>query len=95
MVVLEQILWWALQLFFYAMLGRLVVDMVLSINPNFRPRGLVLVIFEIVLTLTDPVIKLVRRVIKPVRFGTIQLDFGWTVVVFGIFFLQGLVSNIA
>lgn len=95
MVVLEQILWWALQLYFYAMLGRLVVDMAISINPSFRPKGLVLVVFEIVLSVTDPVIKSVRRVIKPIRFGTIQLDFGWTVIVFGIFFLQSLVSNIA
>lgn len=89
------VLWWALQVYFYALVARLVVDMVLSVNPGYRPRGLVLVIFEIVLTLTDPPLKLIRKIIKPVRLGAIQLDFGWTILVFAIFFLQRLVLSIA
>ena len=89
------VLWWALQVYFYALVARLVVDMVLSVNPGYRPRGLVLVIFEIVLTLTDPPLKLIRKIIKPVRLGAIQLDFGWTILVFAIFFLQRLVLSVA
>lgn len=89
------VLWWALQVYFYALVARLVVDMVLSVNPGYRPRGLMLVIFEIVLTLTDPPLKLIRKIIKPVRLGAIQLDFGWTILVFAIFFLQRLVLSVA
>jgi len=29
---------------------------------------------------TDPPLKLVRRVVKPIRFGGAQLDFAWSIV---------------
>jgi len=94
MTLLVAILHWALQVYFYLMVARLVVDLVLSVNPNWRPRGLILVLVELFYTLTDPPIKLVRRFIKPLRFGGLALDFGWTVVVFAIGILQSLLSRL-
>ncbi|WP_296631526.1 YggT family protein [Rhodoluna sp.] len=95
MGLLALILWWALEVYFYLLIGRLLVDMVTSINPSFRPKGIILVLFEVILTLTDPPLKLVRRIIPPLRMGAIQLDFGWTLLVFAIFFLQSMVRFIA
>ena len=95
MGLLALILWWVLEVYFYLLIGRLLVDMVTSVNPGFRPKGIVLVLFEIVLTLTDPPLKLIRRLIPPLRMGAIQLDFGWTLLVFAIFFLQSMVRSIA
>jgi len=95
MGALAVILWWALQIFFLAMVGRLIIDLLLSVNRGWRPSGLVLILVESVMTVTDPVIKAVRKVIKPVRLGAIQLDLGWTVIVFAIFFLQRIVLSLA
>lgn len=92
---LAVIIWWALQIFFLAMVGRLIIDLLLSVNRGWRPSGLVLVLVESVMTVTDPPIKAVRKVIKPIRLGAIQLDLGWTVIVFGIFFLQRIVLSFA
>ena len=89
------LLWWLLQIYFFALVARLFIDLVLSANPSWRPSGILLPIIEIVMTITDPSLKLVRRVIKPVRLGVIQLDLGWTVLVFAIFFLQRLVLSLA
>jgi len=89
------IIWWALQIFFLAMVGRLIIDLLLSVNRGWRPSGLVLVLVESVMTVTDPPIKAVRKVIKPVRLGAIQLDLGWTVIVFAVFFLQRIVLSFA
>lgn len=89
------IIWWVLQIFFLAMIGRLIIDLLLSVNRGWRPSGLVLVLVESVMTVTDPPIKAVRKIIKPVRLGAIQLDFGWTLIVFAIFFLQRIVLSIA
>ena len=94
MNVLVVALWWALQLYFWLMIARFVVDLVLSVNPTWRPRSLVLVITEIVMTLTDPPLKLVRRFIKPLRMGSISLDFGWTLVLLAISLLQNLLSRL-
>lgn len=94
MTVLVVALWWALQLYFWLMIARFVVDLVLSVNPSWRPRGLILVLTEIVMTLTDPPLKLVRRFIKPVRMGSISLDFGWTLVLLAISLLQNLLARL-
>ena len=94
MPVLVAVLQWALQLYFYLLVGRLIADLVLSVNPNWRPRGLLLVLVELIYTLTDPPIKLVRRFIKPVRLGGIALDFGWTIIVFAIGLLQSLLARL-
>jgi YggT family protein len=94
MSMLVAVLQWALQIYFYLMVTRLIADLVLSVNPSWRPRGLILVIVELIYTLTDPPIKLVKRFIKPVRFGGIALDFGWTIIVFAIGLLQSLLSRL-
>jgi YggT family protein len=93
MNVLVAVLQWALQLYFYLLVARLIADLVLSVNPNWRPRGLILVIVELIYTLTDPPIKFVRKFIKPLRFGGIALDFGWTVLVLAIGLLQSLLAR--
>jgi YggT family protein len=95
MSILVVALWWALQLYFYLLIARFVVDLVLSVNPSWRPRGLVLIATEIVMTLTDPPLKLVRRFIKPVRVGSISLDFGWTLLLLIVSLLQNLLARIA
>ncbi|MEO0060401.1 MAG: hypothetical protein RL343_19 [Actinomycetota bacterium] len=89
------ILWWLLQAYFFALVARLFIDLALSVNPSLRPAGILLPIIEIIMTITDPALKLVRRIIPPIRLGAIQLDLGWTALVFAIFFLQRLVLSVA
>ncbi len=89
------ILWWLLQAYFFALVARLFIDLARSVNPRWRPAGLILPIVEVVMTITDPALKLMRRIIPPIRLGVIQLDLGWTVLVFAIFFLQRLVLSVA
>jgi YggT family protein len=88
------IAYWALQLYFYALIGRLILDLLMSLNPAFRPRGLLLPIAEIIFTLTDPPLRLLRQYIKPVRMGAISLDFAWTALVLGVVFAQNLVRGL-
>ena len=89
------ILWWLLQAYFFALVARLFIDLALSVNPGLRPSGILLPIVEIIMTITDPALKLARRIIRPIRLGAIQLDLGWTALVFAIFFLQRLVLSVA
>jgi len=95
MGALAVLIWWLLQIYFLAMIGRLIVDLLLSVNRGWRPSGPVLILVESVMTVTDPPLKAVRKIIKPVRLGAIQLDFGWTLIVFAIFFLQRIVLSFA
>ena len=95
MGLIAVVLWWLLQAYFFALVARLFVDLALSVNRTWRPKGLLLPVIEIILTITDPAIKLVRRIIPPIRVGAIQFDLGWTALVFAIFFLQRLVLSVA
>ena len=94
MHILALVLYWGLNVFFYAFLGRFVLDLMLSINPRMRPKGLFLVLAEIIMTITDVPLKAIRKIIKPVRLGPIQLDLAWTVAIFAISLLSGLVLRL-
>lgn len=95
MSVVALVLDWALRIYFYFLIGRLILDLAISMNPSFRPKGILLPLAEIIMTLTDPPLRFVRRFIKPVRMGAIALDFGWTLVVLAVIFLRGLVGSLA
>ncbi len=78
--IIGAVLYWALFVFVVAMWGRLVLDFVRAFKPYWRPTGPVLVISNIVFTITDPPLKFIRRFVKPMNLGQISLDFGWTIV---------------
>jgi YggT family protein len=65
------------------LLGRLVFDWVQVFARDWRPRGVALVLAELVYSLTDPPLRALHRVIKPVRLGAVQLDLAFTVL-FGL-----------
>jgi YggT family protein len=74
------ILYYALFIFVIAMWARLVLDFIRAFKPGWRPQGIVLALSGVVFAITDPPMNVVRKFIKPVSFGAIALDFGWTVV---------------
>ena len=92
--MLALIAYWALQIYFYALIGRLILDLLISLRPGFRPKSLLLPVSEIIFTVTDPPLKFLRRFIKPVRFGAISLDFAWTLLVLGVILLRNLVLSL-
>lgn len=82
-------------LYIWVLLGRFFLDLITSINPQFRPRGIVLVLCEVAFTLTDPPLKFLRRFIKPVRFGSVSLDFGWTILFIGLSIAQNTLEGLS
>ncbi|MCU1569274.1 MAG: Membrane protein [Naasia sp.] len=73
------VLYYALLLYFFTMWGRFALDLVQSLSRQWRPRGPVLVLAEVVYTVTDPPIRFFRRILPPLRLGPIALDFGWSI----------------
>ena len=81
-----------LSIFILVMWVRLILDFVVNFNRGWRPSGFGLVLAEVVFTITDPPIKLVRRFVPPVRFGGVALDFSWTIVMLVAIVLSYVVS---
>ena len=66
--------------FFLCLIGRLILDWVQALSREWRPHGVVLVFAEGVYTVTDPPLKLLRRVLPPLRLGSVQLDLAFLVL---------------
>ena len=87
------ILYVALTLFFIAMWARFILDLARTFAPRWRPQGFVLVLAEAVFTVTDPPLKAIRKVVKPVRIGSASLDFGWSIVMLVCIILISVVQG--
>lgn len=94
MVTLLWLLWWALQIFWFLLLARIIVEMIQSFSRDWRPSGVMAVIFEILFTITDPPVKALRRLIPPVRLGAVALDLSVIVLFIGIIVLQAVIQGV-
>ena len=81
--LIEGLLW-----FFIALLWiRFVVDWVQIFARSWTPRGVLLVALEVVYSITDPPIKALRRVIPPLRIGSVTLDLSFLIVMIAAYVL--------
>jgi len=75
-----QVCEFAVFIFLILLIGRFVLELVQSFARDWRPRGIVLVLAEVVYTVTDPPLRLLRRLIPPIRLGGFALDLGLMVL---------------
>ncbi|MDI6908874.1 YggT family protein [Nocardioides sp.] len=81
--IIEIVLW-----VFIALLWiRFVVDWVQIFARSWVPRGPMLLVLEAVYSTTDPPIKALRRVIPPLRIGSISLDLSFLIVLIAAYVL--------
>ncbi len=78
------ILW----LFLLMLLARVVISLVMVFARDWRPTGAALVAVEGVLTVTDPPIKAVRRIVPPLSIGQVRIDLAFIIVFIGVSILQ-------
>jgi YggT family protein len=74
------VLRFALFLFFIVLLGRLVLDWVQAFARQWRPRGALLGVAELIYTVTDPPLRALRKVIPPLTLGSVRLDLAFLVL---------------
>jgi YggT family protein len=80
MSALGQVLYVALWLFLILLIFRLIMDYVFMFARDYHPKGLMVVLLEVTYSITDPPLKLLRRVIPPLRLGGISLDLAFLVL---------------
>lgn len=77
------------------MLGRVIFDWIQVLSRGWRPRGLVVVLANLVYGLTDPPLRWLRRYVKPLRIGGIALDMGFLVLFIAVWFAQYVLLQLA
>ncbi|AZS46827.1 MULTISPECIES: YggT family protein [Microbacterium] len=90
--VLASIVHLVLLLYVFVLFARLILDYIPMFNREWRPKGFGLVAAEAVYTLTDPPIRFFRRIIPPLRIGSLSLDFGFTLTLLIVLILMNVVG---
>lgn len=86
----RMILYWLLFAYWLLLTARIVVELVRAFARDWRPAGGVAVTLETIYTVTDPPVKLVRRIIPIVRIGGVGLDLSIMVLLLVVFILMQL-----
>jgi YggT family protein len=85
--IVATILYYLLLIYFFVLWARFILDLLRNFSRNWRPRGIGLVLAEVVFSLTDRPIRTLRRVIPPIRVGGAALDFAWSIVMLVVIIL--------
>lgn len=77
---------------FYVFWARIVLDFVRQLRRDWKPRGFWLAVSVTILAITDPILRVARRVIKPVRVGQVQVDLAVFVVMVLLLVIAGIMA---
>jgi YggT family protein len=92
--ILLQIVYLLLFVFLYILFARFVLGLVMSIGRRWRPGPGSAAAMEVVWSVTDPPLKALRRVIPPLRLGTVSIDLASLVLLVIVFVLISFVLPI-
>ena len=94
MQIFGQTLYMLLLVFIGLLWIRFIVDWVQVFARRWEPRGPLLVALEGVYSATDPPIVALRRVVPPLRIGSVALDLSFLLVMVAAWLLLNVVATI-
>ncbi|MCG7427122.1 YggT family protein [Helcobacillus sp. ACRRO] len=94
MTTLLGLLFLAVFVFRTLLIVRIVLEIIQSYSRGFRPHGIVLILFEVVYTVTDPPVKALRKVIPPLRLGQVSLDLSVLVLFIACMLAEGALTGL-
>jgi YggT family protein len=68
------VLSWVLLAFFLMLVARFVLSLIVMFAPQWHPKGPLLLLFELVYSVTDPFLRPLRRILPPIGAGGIRID---------------------
>jgi YggT family protein len=90
MRVLGQVLETLTYIAIVLLLFRAVVSWVMAFARDWHPTGIMVVLLEVVFTVTDPPLRLLRRFIPLLRVGNAAIDLGFIVLLVGLVILTNV-----
>lgn len=85
---------WLINVYIMVLIGRLIIDWIQVFARDWRPRGVLAVICEAIYTMTDPPLRALRKVIPPIRLGSVALDLSFIVLIVGLSLLVSLLAQL-
>lgn len=91
MSIVLQIVYLLLLAFLYIVFARFIMSVVMSYGRRWRPGRGAAAALEVVWSVTDPPLKALRRVIPPLRLGTVSFDLASIVLLVIVWVLMQVV----
>ncbi|HEX6887824.1 MAG TPA: YggT family protein [Candidatus Nanopelagicales bacterium] len=85
----------AIWLYLLVLIARMIIGLIMVFARDYQPTGVVVIIFESVMMVTDPPLKALRRVIPPLRIGQVSLDLAFLVLFIALQLLLGVLRGLA
>jgi len=82
------VVWYVLFVFWLLLTARIVIELVRAFAREWHPAGGVAVTLETIYTVTDPPVRLFRRIIPMVRIGGLGLDLSIILLLVVFFAMQ-------
>jgi YggT family protein len=79
-----------LSAFLLLLFGRMILSWVPVLVRDWQPRGGMLVVAEVIYSITDPPLRALRKVLRPVRIGNVMLDLAFI----GLFILVSILQQV-
>jgi len=93
-MIVGQVLSTLLYVFLLLLIARLVMDYVFLFARSYEPKGVMVVVLEVIYSVTDPPLKFLRRFIPPLKMGGIALDLSFLVLFVIVYLLLALVRRL-
>ncbi len=88
------VIYYLLALYLVVLIGRLIIDVLQSYSRSWTPSGPIVPVAEVIFTVTDPPLRLLRRYIRPVRLGSVAIDLSYTLLFLVIIVLLVVVGRV-
>jgi YggT family protein len=74
LLLILSVLSWVLLAFFLMLVARFVLSLIVMFAPQWHPKGPMLLLFELIYSVTDPFLRPLRRILPPIGAGGIRID---------------------
>jgi YggT family protein len=74
LVLVLDVLAYVLLAFFLMLVARFVLSLIVMFAPQWHPKGPLLLLFELIYSVTDPFLRPLRRILPPIGAGGIRVD---------------------
>jgi YggT family protein len=93
-IIVKAVLTYLIWFYLLLLIIRMIVSWIQAFSRDWHPRGVVLVVAELVFTATDPPLRFLRRYIPSLRLGTVALDLSFMVLFLALIVLLQVVQLI-
>jgi YggT family protein len=86
-IIVKAVLTYLIWFYLLLLIIRMIISWIQAFSRDWHPRGVVLVVAEVVFTATDPPLRFLRRYIPSLRLGNVALDLSFMVLFLGLILL--------